>query len=613
MSTLEVERAAAAAVVDPLRDALGPALRAVAAPRAGRLVLEVEADAVCAAVERLWKDLGARYVISVGSDLRHAGGGFEVLHCFAFDREHLRCTVRLRTSADPPAVPSITPIVPGAAWAELEMRDLLGIESRGHPEPRPLVLPDDFPAGVFPLRKDVPYDLRVGAPVEPIGAGRVGSAAGASADADGFPYREPPAGSTVVQMGPFFPVLEEPSQWRLFVDGERVVGVDYRGFYCHRAIEKLADSKLDYNQVISLAERICGICGCVHSTSYCQAVEEAAGIVVPPRAQVIRTVALELERLQSHLLWLGLACHIVGFDYVFMHAWRLREPVLALAEHLSGSRKHFGVNLVGGTRFDIVRAHYTPMLAVADEVERETQRLVKAIQDDAALLSRLSGVGVFTAEEARASGAVGPTARGSGVALDVRRDHPYAAYDRLDFQVVTRPGGDVLARTLVRALEIFESVKLLRGCVRLLSGMPEGEVMGRVPTSLPPWQEGLGAVEAPRGEVFHYVRTGPGHGPDRWRVRAPSYQNIQAVPSMLKPGTQVADVPITIGSVDPCFSCTERTEIVDRGRGTRRRLRQSDLEELCRQDMARRRAAHGTGPRTPGEAASRGTLRGEQP
>lgn len=569
-------------VVERVRAALGGALRGAEAARPGRLTLTVAAEAVTEAARVLFAELGTRYVISVGADRRHQGAGFEVLHCFALDARHLRCMVRVTLPAERPVVPSITPVVPGASWAELEMHDLLGIESRGHPAPRPLVLPDDFPTGVYPLRKDVPYDLKVGDDAAPAGGNDGGAA-------DGFPYREPPPGTTVVQLGPFFPVLEEPSQWRLFVDGERVVGVDYRGFYCHRAVEKLADSRLNYNQVVSLAERICGICGCVHSTTYCQAVEEAAGIEVPLRGRVVRTVALELERLQSHLLWLGLACHIVGFDFVFMHAWRLREPVLALAEHLTGSRKHFGVNLVGGTRFDIPRDKLARLRAMADQVERETRTLVRALEGDQALMSRLTGVGVFTADEVRQSGAVGPTARGSGVPLDVRRDHPYAAYERLDFDVVTQPGGDVKARTLVRVLEIFESVKLLRGCAALLADLPEGDVMARVPALLPAGAEGVGAVEAPRGEVFHYVRLGERNGPDRWRVRAPSYQNIQAVPVMLKPGTQVADVPIAIGSVDPCFSCTERVEIVDAKRGTTRVLRQAELEALARDDMARAR------------------------
>jgi Ni,Fe-hydrogenase III large subunit/Ni,Fe-hydrogenase III component G len=575
MTTLASPAAPAThAIAERLRGSLGVAPGDVAEPAPGRIYVAVEPGRVREAARALFDDVGARYLISVGADRRAEGRGFEVLHCFAFDGDHVRGALRVPVDAANPTVPSITPVLPGASWAELEIRDLLGIEPLGHPEPRPLVLPDDFPPDIHPLRKDVRHDVqaRLDQPRS-------------------HPFREPPPGATVVQLGPFFPVLEEPSQWRLFVDGETVVGADYRGFFCHRAIEKLADSVLTYNQVISLAERICGICGCVHSCSYCQSVEEAAGIQVPARARVIRTLMLEIERLQSHLLWLGLACHIVGFDFVFMQAWRLREPVLALAEHLTGSRKHYSMNLVGGTRFDVPRPVHERVLATLAEVERQSLALVRAIQNDDALISRLKGVGVLTREEVRATGAVGPTARASGVPLDARRDHPYAAYSWTEFDVVTHDGCDVLGRTLVRALEIFESVRIARGCVALLADLPEGGVMAEVPDTLPPGLEGMGSVEAPRGEVFHYLRTGTRNGPDRWRVRAPSYQNLQSVPLMFKPGTQMADVPITIGSIDPCFSCTERVQIVDRATGASRVWRQSELESFARADMRRRRGA----------------------
>jgi Ni,Fe-hydrogenase III large subunit/Ni,Fe-hydrogenase III component G len=573
MATIEVERTTVGGPHGRIAAALGTLARDEGTAPAGRAWFTVMPAAVRRATAVMTDTLGARYVITAGVDRRAQGAGFEVLHCFALDPDHLRCTLRVPLGADHPALPSITPQVPGAAWAETEIRDLLGIEPEGHPDPRPLVLPDDFPLDVFPLRKDVPHDFRV-PPAEP----------------RPYPHREPPPGTTVVQLGPFFPILEEPSQWRLFVDGEDVVGCDYRGFYCHRGIEKLADSVLSYNATIALAERICGICGCVHSTSYCQAVEEAAGLEVPVRARVIRTVALELERLQSHLLWLGLACHIVGFDWGFMQAWRVREPLMALAEHLTGSRKHFGLNLVGGVRADIPREKLERIGAVMTEVERESMALVRALQDDDALIARLRGVGVLTPQEVRRMGVVGPPARASGVALDARRDHPYAAYPLVTFDVVTHDGCDVLGRTLVRALEIFESVRILRQCTSLLDELPEGGLIAAVPDRLPAGREGLGAVEAPRGEVFHYLRTGERDGPERWRVRAPSYQNLQAVPLMFKPGTQVADVPIAIGSADPCFSCTERLELVDRA-GDRRRLRATDWLGITRADMARRRAA----------------------
>ena len=386
----------------------------------------------------------------------------------------------------------------------------------------------------------------------------------------------------MVRRGPFFPVLEEPSQWRLFVDGERVVGTDYRGFYSHRAIEKLAEAVLPYNQVISLAERICGICGCVHSTAYVQAVEEAAGLTVPLRARTIRSLILELERLQSHLLWLGLAGHIIGFDFVFQQSWRVREPLMSLAESLSGSRKHFACNVVGGVTFDVPPEKQERILSVLDTVERESLALVKAIEGDESLISRLKGVGVFTPEEVHATGAVGPTARGSGVAIDARKDHPYAAYPELGVNVVTADSCDNWGRTLVRIGETFEAIRLMRSAVALLRSIEPGSLVGEVPDALPPFREGMHSVEAPRGEVVHYVRTGAGNGPDRWRVRAPSYQNIQAVPVMLKPGTTVADFPITLGSVDPCFSCTERMEILDVSAGTRRYLGRDAVRAMTR-------------------------------
>jgi len=544
--------------------ALGDRLLAIESPTPDRLYATVTRKASVEAVRTCFEELGARYVITVGLDRRNEGEGFEVLHCFAHDAEHLRFAIRVPLAAEQPTIESVTSVVPGASWAELEIRDLFGITVEGHPDPRRLILPDGFPENVHPLRKDFPYDRR-----PPL-------------DGPSRRATEPPPGTTVVRLGPFFPVLEEPSQWRLFVDGERIVGTDYRGFYCHRAIEKVAEAVLPYNQVINLAERICGICGCVHSTTYCQAVEEAAGLVVPPRALVIRSLILELERLQSHLLWLGIACHIVGFDFVFQQSWRVREPVMALAEYLSGSRKHYAMNVVGGVTFDIPREKHARILEVLATVERETAGLARALEGDEALVARLKGVGRFTPEEVRLWGAVGPTARGSGVAGDVRKDHPYAAYEHLRFDVVTSDLGDNLGRTLVRVGESLEAIKLMRQCVSLLAELPEGGLVGEVPEQLPPWKEGMHSVEAPRGEVFHYVRTGPGRGPDRWRVRAPSYQNIQAVPVMLKAGTTVADVPITLGSVDPCFSCTERMEVVDVRTGTRRALGRMEQRELVR-------------------------------
>jgi Ni,Fe-hydrogenase III large subunit len=373
--------------------------------------------------------------------------------------------------------------------------------------------------------------------------------------------------------------LKEPAYFRLFVEGEQVVGCDYRGFYVHRGIEKLGDSVLTYNQIPFLAERICGICGFVHSTCYCETVEEAAGIQVPPRARFIRTIILELERIHSHLLWLGIAGHILGFDTILMQSWRIREPVMWLCEQISGSRKNYGMNLVGGVRRDIPPELQSKIEEVLATVEKEAMAVVGVVAGDTPLVMRLKGVGPLTREDAIRLCVVGPTARGSGVDLDARRDHPYAAYGELPLKVIVKEEGDALARTLVRLEELLESIGLVRTA---LAQLPQGPLMAAFDGEIHAGVEGTCFIEAPRGEDFHYVLTGEGNRPHRWKVRAPSYPNLQAIPTMIQ-GQMVADVPIALGSIDPCFSCTERMETVDVRTGAVRVFSQDELLRMTRE------------------------------
>ena len=294
-------------------------------PHADTLHFKIEKRAMRAVVDALVNELGARFMISVGTDTRSVSGDYAILHLFSLDREHLYVLLESPVSEEDLKIESITDIIPGANWAEREFRDAIGVHPEGHPDPRRLLLADDWPEGVYPLRRDFPYNYQP-PPAENVRP----------------QLREPPAGASVLPLGPFFPVLEEPSYWRMFVEGETVVGCDTRLFYNHRGIEKLGDSVLTYNEIPYLAERICGICGFIHSTAYCQAVEKAAGIEAPHRARYIRTILLELERIHSHLLWLGIAGHIIGFETVLMQTWRIREPVMWLCEEISGNRKTYG-------------------------------------------------------------------------------------------------------------------------------------------------------------------------------------------------------------------------------------------------------------------------------
>jgi len=548
-----------------IKERFGDALTRMDERAPGKLSLTVQPKALRELAAYLFGEMDCRFVVSAGLDRREVSGDFAVVHFFARDPDKTAIEVNVFLDGGNPRVDSITPVVPAANWAEREFAELLGITPLDHPDPRKLVLADDWPPGMHPLRRDFPHDLRP----EP-------------AEGVAFQPKEPPAGATVIPIGPYFPVLKEPAYFRLFVEGEQVVGCDYRGFYVHRGIEKLGDSVLTYNQIPFLAERICGICGYVHSTCYCEAMEEAAAIQVPPRARYIRTIMLELERIHSHLLWLGIAAHIIGFDTILMQAWRIREPVMWLCEQISGSRKNYGMNLVGGVRRDIPPELHPKIEEVLATVEKEAMAILGVVAGDTPLVMRLKGVGPLTREDAIRLCVVGPTARGSGVDLDARRDHPYAAYGELPLKVILKEEGDALARTLVRLEELMESISLVR---KAIAQLPQGALMAQFDGEIVHGLEGTCFVEAPRGEDFHYVLTGDGNRPLRWRVRAPSYPNLQAIPTMIQ-GQMVADVPITLGSIDPCFSCTERLETVDVRTGD---VRVYGQEELLRMTCEGRR------------------------
>ncbi len=284
-----------------------------------------------------------------------------------------------------------------------------------------------------------------------------------------------------------------------------------------------------------------------------------------------------MERIHSHLLWLGIAGHIIGFETVLMQAWRIREPIMWICEQITGNRKTYGMNLIGGVRRDITAGQYPKIMEVVGKIEIQLKELIDAIAFDTTLHLRLKNVGILTAEAAKMLCTVGPTTRGSGVAIDSRVNHPYAAYSQVPPKIISKPEGDIWARTLVRLEETLESINVVR---RALEQMPAGEIMADV-KEIRPWREGIAYVEAPRGESVHYVLTGPDNRPYRWRVRAPTYANLQAIPYMIK-GNSIADAPIILGSIDPCFSCTERLEVVDTKTSKLKVYTQKELLEICR-------------------------------
>jgi ech hydrogenase subunit E len=284
------------------------------------------------------------------------------------------------------------------------------------------------------------------------------------------------------------------------------------------------------------------------------AVEDILGgehAVVPERALFIRTIIDELQRIHSHLLWLGLMADAFGFESLFMHSWRVREQVLDLIEATTGGRVIFGSCKVGGARRDITPEQMTWLLKQLEVVEKEMHLIVDVFMNDSSVKHRLCGVGVISKADAISLGAVGPTLRASGVADDMRL-LKYAAFGELDFEPISRTEGDSYGRCAVRCAELFQSVDLIR---QAAAKIPAGEIAVKVTGT--PSGEFFSRVEQPRGEVVYYIKGNGTKNLTRFRARTPTFANVPPLVKMLG-GCELADVPVLVLTIDPCISCTER-------------------------------------------------------
>lgn len=356
----------------------------------------------------------------------------------------------------------------------------------------------------------------------------------------------------IVPIGPQHPALKEPGHFEFEVDGEIVTNASVRLGYVHRGIEKGAESR-NWTQNLYLVERVCGICSHVHATALALGVEKLAKVSAPPRAQAIRTLMCELERVHSHLLWLGVCAHEGGFDTLFMYSWRDRETVMDLLESLTGNRVHYSVNLIGGVKVDVNDQQADSIRRGIDFLEERTHFYLKVVTTDGTFLARTRNVGVMTHAQVSQFGAVGPTARASGVMDDIRVTAPYAAYPDFPVRPFTHVNGDLEARFIVRINELFESYRLIR---EILDHLPEGELTVKVPRRIPAG-EAISRVEAPRGELFYFLKSAGGDKPDRLKIRTPSLCNWASV-MQVAVGHKLADMPMMLSGIDPCFSCNDR-------------------------------------------------------
>ena len=355
-----------------------------------------------------------------------------------------------------------------------------------------------------------------------------------------------------IPIGPYHPALEEPYKVLVSCRGEVMESAQIEVGFVMRSIELLAQRR-NYLQGLVLVEHVCGICSNVHAMTYAMAAEAVAGIELPARARYIRTVIAELERLHSHLLWAGIGAEDIGYRSMFMEIFHLRERVMDILEAISGNRVNYGMITLGGVTRDLTDPD--SILSAVDAVRHVLEKVVVPIfTEDRTVKARTQGIGVLTREEALRYGAVGPTARASGIASDIREEMPYAAYAELDFHKVVLSDGDVQARVVVRALEMLESVRLIEAA---LKNMPGGPIRLNDPLPVIPAGEATARLEAPRGEVIYYVASDCSDIPQRVKIRTPSFVNIPTIQTMVK-GQLLADLPLIQASVDPCCSCTDR-------------------------------------------------------
>lgn len=378
----------------------------------------------------------------------------------------------------------------------------------------------------------------------------------------------------MVPFGPVHPALKEPEYFKLILEGEKIVEVIPRIGYVHRGIERAAQDRTWIKNVY-LFERICGICSFAHSIAYTQAIENLLQFEIPRRARYIRLIIAELERIHSHLLWLGLVGYWTGFDTLFMWIWKDREHVLDLVETITGNRIHKSYSTISGVRRDLPDNIGEPLRKEMKYIEERSEYYKSLVSSEETLVIRTRGIGRINQDIVRKLCPVGPLLRCTGIARDVRVEDPYAAYDEIIPDVKTSNDGDIASLLLLRIEEVKESCRLV---LEAFEKIPSGPVKLTAPRSVPKG-EAIFHVEAPRGELFYFVRSPGGTIPDRVKIRTPTMANLLTATEMLK-GHTLADVPVVLTGMDPCFGCMDRVSIVELDKSKQWAIRGEELRQF---------------------------------
>jgi energy-converting hydrogenase A subunit O len=353
-----------------------------------------------------------------------------------------------------------------------------------------------------------------------------------------------------IPLGPVHPCFKEPVRLKCEAKGERITGAEVELGYMKKGIERIMKGR-PWQEVMFLAERVCGICSVIHNMVFIEAMEQISGIGVPPRAAYLRVVANELDRMQSHILANFSYCYTIEHETLGMYLLDLREQVMDLLEKLTGARVTCAYIVPGGVRCDIHEEDAVFFGRELDRIERDLKRYAGMFENGPLIGLRSRGVGILTQEAANRSHAVGPTARASGIAADCRSHHP--TYIALGFCPVVRSGCDNYSRIMLRFDEVYQSIALIRACLR---DLPPGVIRGG---GICKAGEVRYSGEAPRGELTYFIRTDEYGRISEIQIQTPSIMNIETCcHEMIIGSDSIADVTAIFVSADPCVACTER-------------------------------------------------------
>lgn len=506
---------------------------------------------------------------------------FEVIYHFLSLPHGRRLRVKVRVTEDEPTISSICDIWKGANFLEREVYDLMGISFAGHPDLRRILLPEDYDEG-HPLRKDFPtegkgwrsrFDFipKLDEPVAEWTEAEIPEDQRHVFMAGDVPGESKRTTELLLNMGPQHPSTHGVLRVVLELDGERISKAIPDLGYLHRGVEKLAEG-LHYMQVLPHTDRLDYTCAMTNNYAYVRAVEKLVGVTVPERAEYVRTIVAEMQRIVGHLFWLGTQALDIGAMTVFFWTFREREVLLDLFEKLCGARLTLNYYRIGGVDSDLTPEIIDRLREFLKTFPDRIHEYDILLQKNRIWLARTKGVAVISAEDAINFGLTGPVLRGSGVAYDVRKLEPYGVYDRIDWEVPIGKDGDTYDRYWIRMEEMRQSARIIQQC---LDQMPEGPIVGEHAQVIPPPKEKVMrdmeslihhfiiftqgfkppkgetycATEVPKGELGFFLISDGSPRPYRMKIRSPSFVHMGAFDFMAR-GYLISDIITIFGTYD---------------------------------------------------------------